>query len=116
MVTRREQASLSEEVDATRRAHFQVIESLKTSPKPAFPNRVALVPIALIVSLFAGIAASFFVAKVFFLVTMVAYLRAMTQRQVFGSVCTVRIDVSLARVRHELIVFISVVGPLILIY
>jgi polysaccharide chain length determinant protein (PEP-CTERM system associated) len=116
MVARREQASLSEEVDATRRAHFQVIDPPRTSPKPVFPNRLALVPAALVAALLAGIAASFAVARIFPTVSSVIHLRTLSQRAVLGSVGAVHTTSTSWAHRRDFAVFVALVGPLLLMY
>src|SRR5678816_1176115 len=62
MVARREKAALSEDVDATRAAQFQVIDPPRTAPQPVFPNRMALAGLVVVLALAAGVAATFLVA------------------------------------------------------
>ena len=59
LVAQREKALMSEEVDATRLAHFRVIDPPRTSDKPVFPNRLVMAMAALAAALAAGIAATF---------------------------------------------------------
>ena len=48
LVTRRESASMAEDVDSTARmADFRIIDPPRVSPKAVFPNRLALVPLVL---------------------------------------------------------------------
>lgn len=86
MVGRREKASLSEDVEATRLANFRVIDPPRSSPKPVFPNRLALAPLVLALALVAGAAASFLMSQLLPTFNSAASLLRVTQRPVLGSV------------------------------
>lgn len=86
LVGRRETAALSEDVDATRLANFRVIDPPRSSPKPVFPNRLALAPLVLLMALGAGAAASLLVAQLLPVFNTAAELRRTTQRPVLGAV------------------------------
>jgi uncharacterized protein involved in exopolysaccharide biosynthesis len=86
MVGRREKASLSEDVEATRLANFRVIDPPRSSPKPVFPNRLALAPLVLVLALAVGAAASFLMAQLLPTFNSAASLLRVTQRPVLGSV------------------------------
>ena len=59
LVTRRESAALSSEMDAAGTSEVRVIDPPRVSPNPVAPNRLALLPLALLAALGAGLAASF---------------------------------------------------------
>lgn len=87
LVARRESANLSEEVDATAKiGEFRLIDPPRVSEKPVFPNRMALIPLVLAVSLGAGIFASFAVSQIFPTVQDGLALRTLCNRPVLGSV------------------------------
>jgi hypothetical protein len=86
LVGRRERASLSENVDATRLASFRVIEPPRTAPSPVFPNRLLLAPIVLLVALGAGLATSYLVSQMFPTFDAARQLAGMSKRPVLGSV------------------------------
>jgi polysaccharide chain length determinant protein (PEP-CTERM system associated) len=86
-VARRESASISEDVDATTQmAEFRIIDPPRVSPKPVFPNRAALAPLALLASLGLGAFASFALAQLFPTVGSARVLREIGQRPVLGIV------------------------------
>ena len=60
---RREKASRSEDVDATRSAQFRVIDPPRTAPQPVSPNRFLLAPAIVLAALLAGLAVSFLMTQ-----------------------------------------------------
>ena len=86
LVSRRESASLSGDVDSAGVAEFRIIDPPRISPNPVFPNRIMLIPLVLLAALGAGLAASFAVARIFPTFHAVAALREFTQRPVLGAV------------------------------
>jgi polysaccharide chain length determinant protein (PEP-CTERM system associated) len=115
MVSRREKANLSEDVDATRAAQFRVIDPPRTEPAPVFPNRVALAPLVLLAALAAGIAACFLVVQIFPTFDSVRTLRHVTQRPVLGSVSMVVSDGMQKQVRQGLLAFGTAFGGLLVV-
>lgn len=63
LVSRRESASISEEMDATGVAEFRLIEPPRVAPEPVAPNRLILLTIVLAASMAVGVAASFVVSQ-----------------------------------------------------
>lgn len=63
LVSRRESASMSEEMDATGVAEFRLIEPPRVAPEPVAPNRLILLTAVLIAALVIGAAASFVVSQ-----------------------------------------------------
>ena len=116
MVGRREKASLSEDVDATRLANFRVIDPPRSSPKPVFPNRLALAPLLLLAGLVCGIAASFVVAQLLPTFNSAASLRELTQRPVLGSVSVLMTPGLVRRHRQNAVAFGSATLGLVVIF
>jgi polysaccharide chain length determinant protein (PEP-CTERM system associated) len=115
LVARRETASISEDVDAGARfADFRVIDPPRVSPRPVFPNRVALIPAILIGSLGAGLFVAFALSQVFPTVQSVRALRALSPRPVLGSVSMQLDGARVARERRLNVVFGSALGLLVL--
>ena len=86
LVSRRESASLSGDVDSAGLAEFRIIDPPRIAPNPVFPNRFVLIPLVLVAALGAGLAASFAMARAFPTFHAVAALRKFTQRPVLGAV------------------------------
>lgn len=86
LATRRESASMSEDVGSAGLAEFRIIDPPRISPYPVFPNRFVLIPLIMLAALAAGLAASFAMARSFPTFHAVAALRKLTQRPVLGSV------------------------------
>lgn len=116
MVGRREKASLSEDVDATRLANFRVIDPPRSSPKPVFPNRQALAPLVLVMALGAGLAAALVMSQLMPTFNSAASLRAITQRPVLGSVSMLMTDGLVRAGRRHAIAFASATLGLVLVY
>lgn len=116
MVGRREKASLSEDVDATRLANFRVIDPPRSSQKPVFPNRLALAPIVLLLALIAGAAASFLVAQLWPTLNSAASLRSVTQRPVLGSVSMLITGDMVRRGRQHAVAFGTATLGLVMVY
>ena len=116
MVGRREKASLSEDVEATRLADFRVIDPPRSSPQPVFPNRLALAPLVLLLALVAGAAGCFALTQLFPTFNSAASLRTITQRPVLGSVSVLATDELIRRGRHGAIVFGFATLSLVAVY
>ena len=86
LVSRRESASLSGDVDSAGLAEFRIIDPPRVTPNPVFPSRFVLIPLVLLAALGAGLAASFAMARAFPTFHAVAALREFTQRPVLGAV------------------------------
>ncbi len=114
MVSKREKAALSEDVDATRSTQFRVIDPPRASPQPSFPNRMALAPIVLLVALAAGTAASFLMVQVLPTIDTPGLLRNATQRPYLGSVSLLANDDTLRQARGARLGFGSALGGLLL--
>lgn len=116
MVGRREKASLSEDVEATRLANFRVIDPPRSSPNPAFPNRLALAPLVLLIAVLAGGMASFVVSQLLPTFGSAASLRSVTQRPVLGSVSALATPELVRRGRHNAVAFGVATLGLVVVY
>ncbi|MDP2867673.1 XrtA system polysaccharide chain length determinant [Methyloversatilis sp.] len=63
LVSRRESASMAEEMDATGVAEFRLIEPPRVAPQPVAPNRLILLTAVIVAALLVGVAASFVVSQ-----------------------------------------------------
>jgi len=85
LVSRREAAALTGEVDATAGlADFRVIEPPRVGEGPVFPSRATVVPAMLLAALAAGLAAAFAVSHLWPTFHGVRRLRHVGQRPVLG--------------------------------
>ena len=116
LIARRESAAMSGEIDAAGVADFRLIEPPRVSPKPVFPNRLALVPLVLVISLGAGLFASFAYSQVFPLVQDARVLRQISNRPVLGSVTLLLADSVVRRQRAMNAAFGSAVAGLVMVY
>lgn len=86
LLTRRESASMTSELEQSASiADFRVIDPPRVSPKPVAPNRLLLLPAALVVSLGAGVFSAFLYGQVFPTFHSARGLRRTTQRPVLGT-------------------------------
>ena len=116
LISRREQAAMSGEIDSAGVAEFRLIEPPRVSPRPVFPNRVALVPLVLAIAIGAGLFASFAFAQVFPLVQDPRVLRQIANRPVLGSVTMLVGGSDLRRQRAINAAFGSAFACLVLMY
>jgi polysaccharide chain length determinant protein (PEP-CTERM system associated) len=117
LVARREQASISRDVDASaQQVDFRVIDPPRVAPMPVFPNRLALIPVALLAAIGAGVAAAFAVAQIFPTFDSTRALRAATQRPVLGTVSLVLNPAMRARGRRLNAAFAAATTGLFLIF
>ena len=87
LVSRREQASIGKDVeDIGSGAEFRLIDPPRATPKPVFPDRMAMVGMVLALSLGGGLFASFAYAQLFQTVQDARSLREICKRPVLGAV------------------------------
>jgi polysaccharide chain length determinant protein (PEP-CTERM system associated) len=115
LVGRREKASISEDIDATRAAQFRVIDPPRAAKSPVFPNRQSLAPLVLIAALIAGMAASFLATQLRPTLDSTAMLRALTNRPVLGSVSMRVTPAGVRRTRLSTFAFVSSLGALVVL-
>jgi polysaccharide chain length determinant protein (PEP-CTERM system associated) len=117
LVARRESASISEDVDATAQlAEFRIIDPPRVSPKPVFPNRAALAPLALLAAIAAGAFASFAIAQLFPTIFSARTLREIGKRPVLGTI-SLRLDAAaMRRKRVSNLAFGGAVSTLVILF
>jgi polysaccharide chain length determinant protein (PEP-CTERM system associated) len=87
MVARRESASLGEKLDeSSQLAEFRVVEPPRVSPTPAFPSRLHLAILAMLLSVVAGVAAAVVADLIWPTFDQKAALAEATGRPVLGTV------------------------------
>ena len=117
LVSRRESAMMSGELEqATGTANFRVIDPPRTSPNPVSPNRQLLVPLALLISLGAGLAASYLFSVVRPTFRDNRNLKAVGKRPVLGAITLVRNSQVVARARRRAMLFFGGLGGLAATY
>jgi len=117
LVSRRESALMSGELEqATGTANFRVIDPPRASPNPVSPNRQLLVPLALLISLCAGLAASYLYSMVRPTFHDNRNLKTVGKRPVLGSVSLMRSAQVLANARRRAILFFGGLGGLAATY
>ena len=114
LVARRQSAVMSGELDvASGVADFKLIDPPRVSPKPVAPNRLVLLPLALIVSLGAGFAFAFVASQLRPTFPDAEALRARTGLPLLGVVTMLVSDDERRRERGSLIRFVSASGGLV---
>lgn len=116
LVSQREKAMMSEEIDATRLANFRVIDPPRTADKPVFPNRLVIAPLVLLLALIAGVAASFLMTQLVPTVDSFSALRSLSGRPVLGSVSMLITEDMLRSARRKSYAFFTGVGSLIVAF
>jgi hypothetical protein len=113
LVARRESAMMSGEAQAaTGVADFRVIDPPQVAPNPVAPNRKMLIPVALLASLLAGLAASYFFSVVHPTFHDARGLKNFAQRPSLGNVSMIRTPALLATLRRRMVLFFTGVGAL----
>ncbi len=115
LVSKRESASISGDVDATGHlAEFRIIEPPRVSPKPVFPNRAALAPLLLVAALGLGVFVALVMSQLFPTVRSARALRELGQRPVLGTVSLLRDPATLRRRRRGNLAFGGALSSLVL--
>ena len=117
LVSRRESAVLSGDLEsAAGVADFRLIDPPRASPKPVAPNRLLLMPLALLAALFAGFASAF-VASQLRAVFYDAYsLRDAVGLPLLGVVTLVLGESATHKARSELKKFLVASGGLLIVF
>ena len=102
LVARRESASLTGELESTTGVvDFRLIDPPRASNTPVAPNRLLLLPVALLVGLALGLASSFVASQLRPVVFDARLLREVTGLPVLGSVSLIRDDAVLKLVKQR---------------
>jgi polysaccharide chain length determinant protein (PEP-CTERM system associated) len=108
LVTRRESAEMSGEMEATGSvADFRLIDPPRASTKPVAPNRLLLLPVALLAAVGAGLFASFVASQVWPTFMDLRTLRDVTGIPILGSVSMIGDEKRRRKDRNRLIAFVS---------
>jgi polysaccharide chain length determinant protein (PEP-CTERM system associated) len=107
LVSRREVAEISGEMEAVSGAEFRLIDPPRVSPRPVAPDRMLLLLGAFLGALAGGIFASFAASQVWPTFTDVRMLREVTGLPVLGSVSMIVGEARKRKERHALIGFLS---------
>ena len=117
LVSRRESASMSGELEsAAGVADFRLIEPPRVSPKPVAPNRLLLMPLALIAGLAAGLGAAFVMSQLRVVYYDARALGDAIRLPMLGSVSMVMGDGATQRRRTELKKFFAASGGLLIVF
>lgn len=117
LVARRESAVLSGELEtASGVADFRVIDPPRVSPRPVAPNRVLLMPLALLAALAAGLGVAFLVSQIRPVYFDANTLRAETELPLLGVVSLVRSDTVRRKERRSLVRFSAALAALGLLF
>ncbi len=114
LVARRQAAVMSGELDvASGVAEFRLIDPPRVSPKPVAPNRLLLLPAALVAALAAGLATAFVAAQLRPTFDDAGELRAKTGLPLLGVVTMVIGDADRRAQRMSLIRYVAASGGLV---
>ena len=117
LVNRREQAAISEDVDANAKmAVFRVIDPPRVQSTPVYHGRLALVPLALFLSVLVGLAVSYVLVLAFPRIEDPADLRAITERPMLAAISMRISKATQRRERRGNAVFAVSASALILSY
>lgn len=117
LVSRRESAAMSGELDtATGVADFRLIDPPRASPKPVAPNRLLLMPLALLAALGAGLGVTFLLSQL-----RAVYYDAYSMSEslglpLLGVVSLVVDDGTAQRRKSELVKFLAATGALVVVF
>ena len=114
LVSRRQTATMSGELDAaTGVAEFRLIDPPRVSPKPVYPNRPAILPLALVAGLAVGLALTFVLSQLRPTFDDPSDLHSKTGLPLLGVVTLVVSDLDRRRERIGHVRFISASGSLV---
>ncbi len=116
LVSRRESASISEEMDATGVAEFRLIEPPRVAPEPVAPNRLILLTVVLVAALVIGTAASLVISQVRPVFHDGRTLAEVADAPVLGSVSMLLADERKRYERRRSVVFFGGIGGLVAAY
>jgi polysaccharide chain length determinant protein (PEP-CTERM system associated) len=116
LVLRRESATMSGDLDsATGVADFRLIDPPRASPKPVAPNRLLLMPMALLAALAAGLGVTFLLSQIRAVFYDADAMSEALGLPLLGVVSLVVDDGSAQRRKSELIKFLAATGALVVV-
>lgn len=114
LVARRESAALSGDLEsAAGVADFRLIDPPRVSPRPVAPNRLLLLPLALLVALAAGVGAALFASRAQAVFFDGRSLRETVGLPLLGVVTRVRSEASALKEKAELRKYLAALGGLV---
>jgi hypothetical protein len=117
LVKRRESITLSGELDnSSSLADFRIIDPPRADPKPVAPNRLLLMPLALLAALASGLGITFVMTQVRPVFFNAATLRGAAELPILGVVSAVRNNVLERRERRSLKRFLASVLALLMVF
>lgn len=117
LITRRESANLSVEMDASAgMADFRLIDPPSVPSKPAAPNRALLMPLAGLVSLVFGVLFSFLLSQALPVFFDGSGLRMESGLPVLGTITMIKTDSWEKRIRRGNLLFVAAVSSLVLFF
>jgi polysaccharide chain length determinant protein (PEP-CTERM system associated) len=117
LVKRRESITLSGQLDSSSSlADFRVIDPPRADPKPVAPNRLLLMPLALLAALAGGLGITFLMTQVRPVFFDAATLRGAAELPILGVVSAVRNDALQQRERRSLKRFLASVLALLVVF
>lgn len=117
MVARRESAALTGDLDsASSVADFRLIDPPRTSPKPVAPNRLVLLPMALVAAIAAGLGVAFLLSQLRAVFFDPRSLTEMTGLPLLGTVSLKLDEAGIAARKADLKKYAGAVGVLVLVY
>ena len=117
LVARRESAALSGDLDsAAGVANFRLIDPPRASPQPVAPNRLLLLPLALLAALGAGLAVAFIASQLRAVFYDARSLREAVGLPLLGVVTLVMDDAAVRQEKYDLKKFLGASGGLVAIF
>lgn len=117
LVSRRESATMSGDLDnATGVADFRLIDPPRASPKPVAPNRLLLMPMALLAALATGLGITFLLAQIRAVFYNPETMSETLGLPLLGVVSLVVDDGSAQRRKSELMKFLAATGALVVVF
>ena len=117
LVGRRESASMSGDLDvASGMADFRLIDPPRVSSKPVSPDRVLLLPLALLAALGAGLFTAFAASQLRPVFHLAAELRSKIDLPLLGVVSAVMSDADVRRQKVDVLRFWAASGSLVLLF
>ena len=113
-MARRQSAVMSGELDvASGVAEFRLVDPPRVAPKPVSPNRLLLLPVALLVALAAGLGVAFAASQLRPTFSDADQLRLATGLPLLGVVTLLTTDADRRRARGSLFRFVAASGGLV---